>query len=257
MSTTPYAGLTKPTVGANENTWGGLLNTDLDIIDTFLRQIVPAGAILPYAGLVPPTGFFICNGQALSRTAYADLFAAIGTTWGVGDGSTTFNVPDLRDRFPVGAQSSAPGSTGGAASFTPTITVAGHALTTSELPSHSHGVTDAGHAHALTDGGHSHGVTDPTHTHTITQNVDNNGAFTANHGLGSVSGQIEINTTTSDAASTGITINSGTTGVSINSAATGVSIQSTGGGATHAHDATASAVPTMPPFAAVNYLIKA
>ena len=54
MSTTPYAGLTKPTVGADDNTWGGLLNGDLDLIDSFLRQIVPSGAMFPYAGLSAP-----------------------------------------------------------------------------------------------------------------------------------------------------------------------------------------------------------
>lgn len=256
MSATPYAGLTKPTVGADDNTWGGLLNGDLDIIDAFLRQIVPAGAIFPYAGLAAPTGFFLCNGQAVSRTAYPTLFAAIGTTWGAGDGSTTFNVPDLRDRFPIGAQSNAPGSTGGASSVTPTITVAGHALAIGEMPSHSHGVTDPGHAHALTDGGHSHGVTDPTHTHTVEQNLDNSGAFIANHGLGTVSGQVNITNTVTDAAATGVSINSATTGVSVNGASTGLSIQYSGGGATHAHDASATAVPTIPPFAAVNFIIK-
>jgi microcystin-dependent protein len=256
MSVTPYAGLTKPTVGADDNTWGGLLNGDLDIIDSFLRQITPAGAVLPYAGLAAPTGFFLCNGQAVSRTGYASLFAAIGVTWGAGDGSTTFNVPDLRDRFPIGAQTNAPGSTGGASSFTPTITVAGHALTIGEMPSHSHGVTDPGHTHGLTDAGHSHGVHDPTHTHTITQNLDNNGAFIANHGLGSVSGQIEIATTTSDAASTGVTINAGTTGVSVNGASTGLGVQYSGGGGLHTHDASSNAMPTVPPFAAVNFIIK-
>lgn len=256
MSTTPYAGLTKPTVGADDNTWGDLLNNDLDIIDSFLRQIVPSGAMFPFAGLSAPTGFFLCNGQAVSRTAYGALYAAIGTTWGAGDGSTTFNVPDLRDRFAIGAQSNAPGSAGGSSSFTPTITVAGHALTIGELPSHSHGVTDPGHAHGLTDAGHSHAVTDPTHAHTITQNLDNNGPFIANHGLGSVSGAIEIIDSTSSAASTGVTINTATTSVSVNSGSTGLSVQYSGGGATHTHDASSNAVPTIPPFAAVNFIIK-
>ncbi|HEY4032000.1 MAG TPA: hypothetical protein VGM25_16760, partial [Caulobacteraceae bacterium] len=137
------------------------------------------------------------------------------------------------------------------------VRVAGHALTTSELPAHTHGVTDSGHSHGVTDGGHSHGLTDPSHTHTITQNLDNNGPMAANHGLGNVSGQVEIATTTSDPAATGITVDSATTGVAVNGAATGVTIQNTGGGAAHAHDASAGAVPTVPPFAAVNYIIKA
>lgn len=56
-----------------------------------------------YAGTSAPTGFLICDGSAISRTTYADLFAAIGTTWGVGDGSTTFNIPDRRDRYGRGS----------------------------------------------------------------------------------------------------------------------------------------------------------
>ena len=59
----------------------------------------PSGVVLPFAGNSTPTGYLLCDGSAVSRTTYADLFTAIGTTWGVGDGSTTFNVPDLRGAF--------------------------------------------------------------------------------------------------------------------------------------------------------------
>lgn len=57
---------------------------------------VPSGAIMDFAMSTPPDGWLECNGAAISRTTYANLFAAIGTTWGAGDGSTTFNVPNLR-----------------------------------------------------------------------------------------------------------------------------------------------------------------
>ena len=60
---------------------------------------VPIGAIIPYAGSTAPFGTLICNGAAISRAAYPELFEAIGTTWGAGDGSTTFNIPDLRGYF--------------------------------------------------------------------------------------------------------------------------------------------------------------
>ena len=60
---------------------------------------VPIGAIIPYAGSTAPFGTLICNGAAISRSAYPELFEAIGTTWGAGDGSTTFNIPDLRGYF--------------------------------------------------------------------------------------------------------------------------------------------------------------
>lgn len=62
-----------------------------------------AGIIQMFAGATPPTGWLVCDGSAISRTTYATLFAAIGTTWGSGDGSTTFNIPDLRGRAPIGA----------------------------------------------------------------------------------------------------------------------------------------------------------
>lgn len=62
-----------------------------------------AGMVQMFAGSTPPTGWLLCHGQAISRTDYATLFAAIGTTWGSGDGSTTFNLPDLRGRAPIGA----------------------------------------------------------------------------------------------------------------------------------------------------------
>lgn len=62
-----------------------------------------AGIIQMFGGSTPPAGWLLCDGSAVSRTTYATLFAAIGTTWGAGDGSTTFNLPDLRGRAPIGA----------------------------------------------------------------------------------------------------------------------------------------------------------
>jgi microcystin-dependent protein len=66
------------------------------------------GMISMYASATPPAGFLLCNGQAVSRTTYADLFSVISTTYGVGDGATTFNVPDLASRFPLGYSATAP-----------------------------------------------------------------------------------------------------------------------------------------------------
>ena len=63
----------------------------------------PIGSILPYGGAVAPSGWFICQGQAVSRTIYAELFAVIGTIFGSGDGSTTFNLPDPRNKAIMGA----------------------------------------------------------------------------------------------------------------------------------------------------------
>lgn len=72
---------------------------------------VRVGSLVPYGGTTAPLGWLLCNGAAVSRTTYADLFATIGTAYGVGDGSTTFNVPDVRQRFPLGKAASGTGST--------------------------------------------------------------------------------------------------------------------------------------------------
>src|SRR5210317_742375 len=65
-------------------------------------ELIPAGTILAYGAATAPTGYLLCDNSAVSRTTYARLFAVVGTTFGVGDGSTTFNVPDLRDKVPLG-----------------------------------------------------------------------------------------------------------------------------------------------------------
>jgi len=101
--------------------------------------LAPSGMIVAFAASLPPTGWLVCDGTAVMRTTYSTLFAVIGETWGAGDGSTTFNVPDLRGRLVlVVSGSHALASTGGAESVT---------LSVGQLPSHSHGVTDPGHVH--------------------------------------------------------------------------------------------------------------
>ena len=71
--------------------------------NTFTGQLPNfTGMIASFATATPPTGWLVANGAAVSRTTFAALFAAVGTTWGAGDGSTTFNLPDLREAAPVG-----------------------------------------------------------------------------------------------------------------------------------------------------------
>jgi microcystin-dependent protein len=98
-----------------------------------------------YAGTSLPTGYLWANGQAVSRSTYADLFSAIGTTYGAGNGSTTFNVPDLRGRVPVGPDALGGASDAGRLSANQTLGASGgeekHQLTISEMPSHSHSYT--------------------------------------------------------------------------------------------------------------------
>ena len=70
---------------------------------------MPTGMVVPYAGAAAPDGWLLCQGQAVSRTTYAQLFSVIGTTYGSGDGSTTFNLPDMRGRVAVGSDANSPG----------------------------------------------------------------------------------------------------------------------------------------------------
>jgi hypothetical protein len=72
-----------------------------------VAPVMPAGVILPFGGATAPTGWLVCDGSQVSRSQYADLFAAIGTAHGAGDGSSTFHLPDFRGRFLRGADSGA------------------------------------------------------------------------------------------------------------------------------------------------------
>jgi microcystin-dependent protein len=104
---------------------------------------VNTGLIVPWANNSTPSGFLDCDGTAVSRTTYSALFAVIGTTYGSGDGSTTFNVPDLEDKTVVGkSPTKALASSGGANTVAVTGNIGGSAgdfsLTTPTIASHSH-----------------------------------------------------------------------------------------------------------------------
>jgi len=129
---------------------GTLLGIDLGLTS------LPIGAVTPYAGATAPSGWLFCNGDAVSRITYKSLFEVVSTTYGAGDGSTTFNLPDLRQKFPLGLAASgtgaALGATGGAIDHTHTG------------PSHTH--TGPSHTHTIdAEGDHAHIVA--SHAHTI------------------------------------------------------------------------------------------
>ena len=110
----------------------------------------PVGTVITYAGSSAPTGYLICNGTAISRTTYAALFAIIGTTYGAGDGSSTFNLPNLQEKFIVGSSSNTGynlADTGGAAEVT---------LSVNQIPSHTHNDGSLG---TSTAGNHNHTYT--------------------------------------------------------------------------------------------------
>ena len=97
-------------VALNENPSVAEINkvTDdnMNEIKNTINTNTPVGSISLFAGSTAPTGWLICDGSAVSRTTYADLFSVIGTTYGAGDGSTTFNIPNLKGKVPVGLNSS-------------------------------------------------------------------------------------------------------------------------------------------------------
>lgn len=98
---------------------------------------VPTGVPLPFAGGTVPDGYLLCDGSAVNRTTYARLFAVIGTTWGAGDGSTTFNLPDGRGRAFIGAGT---GSGLTARTLGQTLGEERHTMTEAELFPHTHPV---------------------------------------------------------------------------------------------------------------------
>ena len=119
-----------------------LTNVDAELIgvkaamNVIANTLIPVGSTVPYAGLNAPTKWLLCEGQAVSRSTYSQLFTVLGTRFGAGNGSTTFNLPDLRSRVPVGKDGydtpyAAVGNTGGAKE---------HTLTVNEIPAHSHNI---------------------------------------------------------------------------------------------------------------------
>ena len=124
-------------------------------MDQLMAVGVPVGAVIDFAGTTPPTGWLFAAGQAVSRVTYAAAFAALGTAYGAGDGSTTFNLPDLRGRVVAGRDNMDGTDAGRLNGFTGTTLGAGVGvqnvtLTIDQMPAHDHPVTDPGHAHGYT-----------------------------------------------------------------------------------------------------------
>lgn len=152
-----------------------------------LSTVIPVGTILPFAASHAPEGFLICDGRAVSRTTYADLFNVIGTTYGGGNGTTTFNLPDLRDEFLRGASPTRPVGTEegwmtGSHTHTANIGSAGehaHSITVNAAGGHTHTASAssvANHTHSITvnsAGNHSHSISESVagaHNHSVTIN---------------------------------------------------------------------------------------
>lgn len=105
--------------------------------NAIVDAIVPIGAVLPFYGSRPPKNWLLCYGQEVSRTEYKALFDVIGTGSGSGNGSTTFNVPDLKGKVIYGQGSTDALVTGS------TVGETHHMLTVNEMPSHGHDIVDS------------------------------------------------------------------------------------------------------------------
>jgi microcystin-dependent protein len=203
----PRAG-TAPMTGPLLLARDGVLSNEAVTVSQLQTQVtgsnnyLPAGAIQAFATSSIPTGWAECDGSAISRTTYSELFATIGTTYGIGNGTTTFNVPDLRGMFVRGLD-----RTRGVD--------AGRVLGTTQSPAnqtHNHvaTVTNPEHTHSVGDPGHNHTLTDPGHAHNVPLSVvaGGNTGFVAGNRFGITSVASDVNTT-------GITLAPAATGVGI------------------------------------------
>lgn len=201
--------------------------TDGDPDYFIMSDSVPIGAIQAFGGETAPEGWLICDGSVVSRETYSDLFKVIGITYGSGDGSTTFNLPDLRGNVAIGVSNDyALGDAGGEKT---------HTLTIDEMPVHTH--TQDSHNHTLGD--HSHSVQRAL-------GVTGSGTWAGEQG-GALSGTAYkyAHTQVSGTAITTVTAtgkNNGNTGGKV------ATNQNTGGGQAHNN---------MQPYVVTNYIIKA
>lgn len=233
------------------------------------ENIMPVATIVGYGAAAAPTNWLLCDGSAVSRTTYSDLFGVIGTTYGAGNGSTTFNVPDLRQRFPMGKAAAGTGSTLGGTGGSLNAVVVSHNHTqgdhnhTQDAHSHSHdhgatGLVSANHDHGFTSGvqsaNHTHGTAggfatwntqanpeaglNTAYPTTVAANTDGQSADHSHSGT--TGGQSANHTHT--------TGNSNVSTTATNQTATGAATGTSGVSGTDAN---------IPPFQVINYIIRA
>lgn len=213
---------------------------------------VPTGSLMVHGADSCPEGYLVANGSAVLRADYPELFAVVGTHFGGGDGSTTFNLPDMRGQFVRGWDAGANldpdrvfGSSQGEAfkSHSHNVSDAGHSHSVTD-EGHTHTVSDPGHGHGVTDPGHGHNFNDPGHSHSISDPGHNHGVNDPGHrhrwgtddlnGAGGSGNPDAVGGTNwrawTDTQYTGISIASKNTGISVEDRATGASVGSSTSG---------------------------
>jgi len=225
MANTTNFAVEKPTVGGYRNSWGGTLNTGLDKIDELLALALPIGTIQMYtkADGTAPTAttnggtWLVCDGSSKVRTDYPDLHTLITNTYGTYPSGTTFLLPDLRSRVPVGYNTDTISgrSTRAIAAGAGTET---HTLLDAEIPIHAHPITDNGHIHPIDPatthfhvgdqtggktGSKTLAITDPGHAHTFSMRND---WGDGNYDVGFVNGGDDPGAKSINSSSTGISI---------------------------------------------------
>jgi microcystin-dependent protein len=243
------SGVTTAKIAASAVTTAKIADANVTTAKLAAGVGIPIGAIMPYAATSAPTGWLLCDGSAVSRTTYADLFAIISTTHGQGNGSTTFNVPDYRGRFLRGVDGVA-GRDPDAASRT-TMATGGNSgnnvgsVQSGAYASHTH-IQDAHNhtqdAHTHTQNSHTH--TDSGHTHAV-NGMLNGTAGTESRFLQSTSGGTGSLNTISESGTANI---SSTTATNQNTTATNQ--------ATTATNQSSGGNETRPINAYVTYIIK-
>jgi len=276
MANTTNFAIETPTVGGFRNTWGGTLNTGLSKIDELLALAMPIGTIQMYPISTAPTAttnggtWLVCDGSSKVRTDYPELHTLITNTYGTYPSGTTFLLPDLRSRVPVGYNTDTitGRSTRAIALGSGTET---HTLVEGEIPLHDHPITDDGHIHPVTDTTHFHigdqtggktgqktlVITDPEHSHTFTRRNDwGDGTYDT----GFVNGGDAAASVTVSSSATGISIADHDHSLTTDAKLTGITTTTTNTArltATENNSSGDGSHNIMQPYLVVNYIILA